>query len=217
METSKVRFKSKEEFDKKSDVIKMRTSTLDNKKTLAAPHELDISDDIQSSVVLGCMPLENEILNILKKYEYDFGVILPCSKIKNLINLIEKEPSIKIIPITREEEGVGICAGAYLAGKKPFMLIQSSGLGNSFNALTSLIKTYKIPLFILASYRGYHNEKILAQIPLGNALPKMLEALEIPYLILKKGIGKLEKFCEANLNNGFPYIILLSPELFEDV
>jgi len=159
---------------------------------------------------------EIEILDILKKLGYDFGVTLPCNKIKKLIDLVEKEPSMKIIPVTREEEGVGICTGAYLAGKKPFMLIQSSGLGNSLNALASLIKTYEIPLLVLASYRGYYEEKIPAQIPLGNALPGMLDALEIPFMIINKDCKELEKACEANNNDQAPFTVFLSPELFED-
>ena len=97
------------------------------------------------------------------------------------------------------------------------MLIQSSGLGNSLNALASLIKTYEIPLLMLASYRGYYEEKIPAQVPLGNALPKLLEALEIPFLIINKDCKGLENACEVNINDQAPFAVFLSPELFADV
>ena len=68
------------------------------------------------------------------------------------------------------------------------MLIQSSALGNSFNALASLLVTYEIPILILASYRGYYKEKILAQVPLGKALPGMLESMKIPFVIIDRDL-----------------------------
>ena len=130
--------------------------------------------------------------------------------------MLDFESSIKIIHVTREEEGVGICAGAYLAGKKPFMCIQSSGLGNMFNALASLIITYKIPLLILASYRGYKGEKIPAQVPLGKALPNVLDSLRIPYIIMNNGFEELESFFEDIIGYEGPIVALFTPRVFNN-
>ena len=159
---------------------------------------------------------EKNLMTFLKEQGFDFGVTLPCSKLKQLHILLEKEQGIRTVPVTREEEGVGICAGAHLAGKRPFMLIQSSGLGNSFNAIASLLKTYRIPILILASYRGYYREKMPAQVPLGLSLPGMLEAMDVPYIILNKGIEGLDVFSERQQKNSEPHVVLLSPELFEN-
>ncbi|MBC8224598.1 sulfopyruvate decarboxylase subunit alpha [Candidatus Bathyarchaeota archaeon] len=159
---------------------------------------------------------EKKLITFLKGQKFDFGVTLPCSKIKQLQEMLEKELGIRTVPVTREEEGIGICTGAHLAGKKPFMLIQSSGLGNSFNAIASLLKTYRIPILILASYRGYYREKILTQVPLGRSLPGMLEAMDVPYIILDKGIDGLDVFSERQQKNSEPHVVLLSPELFEN-
>lgn len=202
-------------FNSKISVKNMKViTTADEKQTIQLLRSGSHNDRCLGDQVFS-QP-EIEILGILKKFGYDFGVTLPGNKIKQLIDLVREEPSVKMIPVTREEEGVGICAGAYLAGKKPFMLIQSSGLGNSLNALASLIKTFEIPLLVLASYRGYYEEKIPAQIPLGNALPRMLDALEIPFLIINKDCKELEKACEANINDQALFVVFLSPELFED-
>ena len=160
------------------------------------------------------MTMEREIISFLKENGYDFGTTFPCSKLNNLFDLLENEEEIQIVPLTREEEGIGICAGAYMAGKKPFMLIQSSGLGNSFNAIASLLITYRIPLLILASYRGYLNERILAQIPLGQSIPGMLDALEVPYIILNDSTDSLETFCRNMLMETTPHVVFLSPEMF---
>ena len=161
------------------------------------------------------MTVEREINSFLKENGYDFGATFPCSKLNNLFDLLENE-EIQIVPVTKEEEGVGVCTGAYLAGKKPFMLIQSSGLGNSFNAIASLLKTYEIPLLIMASYRGYYAEQIPAQVPIGTALPGMLDALDIPHIILTNGIKGLEEFIEHAQLKMEPHVVLLSPELFEN-
>jgi len=158
--------------------------------------------------------MEKEILSVLRRQGYDFGATLPCSHLKELFKLLEKEQDITVVPVTREEEGVGVCAGAHLAGKKTFMLIQSSGLGNSFNAIASLLKTYQIPLLILASYRGQYEEKITAQIPLGIALPGMLEAMEVPFMILRKGTEGLGEFLSKKFSENTPHVVLISPELF---
>jgi sulfopyruvate decarboxylase subunit alpha len=80
---------------------------------------------------------------------------------------------------------VGIAAGAALAGKKPLLLMQNSGLGNSINALMSLTRLYQLPLFLLMSHRGGTGEKISAQIPMGEAAPRLLEPLDINYMHIR--------------------------------
>lgn len=127
---------------------------------------------------------ETEIIDVLDKENVDTVVTLPCEKMKNLFELVSQSSLFRHIPINREEEGIGICAGTHLAGGKPLMLIQSSGLGNSINAIMSLTKTYEFPLPTLASWRGIYKERIPAHIPFGRALPKVLEALNIPYKII---------------------------------
>ncbi|MDA8423584.1 MAG: thiamine pyrophosphate-binding protein, partial [Nitrospiraceae bacterium] len=75
---------------------------------------------------------EEELIALLKKQGVDFTASLPCEKIKTLLEMIGQ--SFPHIPLTREEEGVGICAGAALSGKQPAMFVQSSGIGNMINA-----------------------------------------------------------------------------------
>jgi sulfopyruvate decarboxylase subunit alpha len=51
-------------------------------------------------------------------------------------------PDVRATPATREEEAVGIAAGLYLGGARPTVMMQSSGLGNSLNAIASLLVPY---------------------------------------------------------------------------
>jgi sulfopyruvate decarboxylase alpha subunit len=156
-----------------------------------------------------CLNLEEKIIGILKKYGYNFSTILPCGKVKYLYNAILHDSSFTVVEINREEEGFGICAGAYFAGKKPFMLIQSTGLSNSFNAIFSLILTYQIPLLVLVSYRGYYDEKVMAQKMLGENLKKMLDVSKIKNYIVDKNLNKLETACSGIIIMNLQFVCCL--------
>jgi sulfopyruvate decarboxylase subunit beta len=158
---------------------------------------------------------EEEVITIMKKAGIDLAATLPCDRIKNLLPLIpENFPEIRL---TREENGVGICAGVYLAGGKPMMLIQSTGLGNMINALESLNVICKIPLPILTSWRGVYGEGIEAQVPLGVHLPAILEGAGLKYTIIEDA-GKLfllENVIRDAFENLRPHIALVSPKVWE--
>ncbi|WP_440948788.1 sulfopyruvate decarboxylase subunit beta [Methanosarcina sp. T3] len=158
---------------------------------------------------------EEEVIEIMKKTGIDLAATLPCDRIKNLLPLVsENFPEIKL---TREENGVGICAGIYLAGGKPMMLIQSTGLGNMINALESLNVICKIPLPILTSWRGVYKEGIEAQVPLGICLPAILEGAGLAYTIIDEAerLPLLENVILDAFENSRPHIALVSPKVWE--
>jgi sulfopyruvate decarboxylase subunit alpha len=121
------------------------------------------------------------VYNALKKSGIDFVVSLPCVNLGKIMKMVESDQDIVHLPVTREEEGFGICAGAFMGGKSPAMLMQNSGLGNSVNVLASLFELYKLPVMIIMSHRGTEGEFMSAQIPMGKATPQVLDALKIPY------------------------------------
>lgn len=120
------------------------------------------------------------LYHALKESGIDFVVSLPCVNLGKIMTMVDSDQNIIHIPVTREEEGFGICAGAYMAGKKPAILMQNSGLGNSVNVLASLFELYEIPIMMVMSHRGTKGEFMSAQVPMGKATPKILDALEIP-------------------------------------
>ena len=71
------------------------------------------------------MESSEAIFNGLKDIGIDFIVSVPCVNLSKLLNMIDEDDEIIHIPVTREEEGIGICAGAYLGGKKPAFLMQN--------------------------------------------------------------------------------------------
>ncbi len=124
--------------------------------------------------------VDDRIIRELKKARIDFACSVPSSLLSGVLELLSPSDIVHI-PVTREEEGVGVCAGAYLGGRKPCLLMQNSGLGNCINALASLDQLYGLPLFLLIAHRGGPGEPVAAQVPMGEATPRLLDALQIPY------------------------------------
>lgn len=124
----------------------------------------------------------------LKSAGINFIVSVPCVNLGKILELIDNNNEIIHVPVTREEEGLGICAGAYLGGKKIGILMQNSGLGNCVNALGSLFQLYSLPLVMIMSHRGTEGESIIGQIPMGKATPKVLEAMGLRYFNPKNTI-----------------------------
>jgi sulfopyruvate decarboxylase subunit alpha len=116
----------------------------------------------------------------LKRAGVDFAVSVPCINLGRILDLVSSDPEILHLPVTREEEGVGVAAGAWMGGKRPALLMQNSGLGNMINALASLNLLYGLPLLMIISHRGLEGESIAAQVPMGRLTPKLLENMEIP-------------------------------------
>jgi len=127
------------------------------------------------------LSVSQRLLESLKQHGADFFVTVPCKLSAELVRLISEDKEVIHVAPTREEEGVGICAGVYLSGKMPVMVIQNSGIGNSANALAALTQLYQLPLLLVCTHRGSPGERIGAQVPMGIAVKGILDALEIPH------------------------------------
>jgi sulfopyruvate decarboxylase alpha subunit len=109
-------------------------------------------------------------------------VYVPDNPLSHVLRtLADRFRDVSTTLATREEEAFGIAAGMYLGGARPTVMLQSSGLGNSLNALSSLVIPYKIPMLIIISMRGDAGEWNDAQVPMGRAVRPICEALGVPY------------------------------------
>lgn len=84
-----------------------------------------------------------------------------------LIALCERASELRAVPLTTEEEGVAMLAGAWLGGQRGSLLMQSSGVGNCIN-MFSLIQECRFPLFSLVTMRGEFGEFNPWQVPMGD-------------------------------------------------
>jgi sulfopyruvate decarboxylase subunit alpha len=109
-------------------------------------------------------------------------VYVPDNPLSHVLRVFEQQyADTRLMLATREEEAFGIAAGLYLGGRLPTVMLQSSGLGNSLNALTSLLIPYQIPVLIVVSMRGDAGEWNSAQVPMGLAVRGILDAISIPH------------------------------------
>jgi sulfopyruvate decarboxylase subunit alpha len=99
---------------------------------------------------------------------------------------------VRLVLATREEEAFGIAAGLYLGGRLPTVMLQSSGLGNSLNAVTSLLLPYEIPVLVVVSMRGDAGEWNAAQMPMGRAVRSILDAIGVPHWTVESADGARE-------------------------
>ena len=110
-------------------------------------------------------------------------VYVPDNPLSHVLRVFEaRYADVRLILATREEEAFGIAAGLYLGGRRPAVMLQSSGLGNSLNAMTSLLVPYQIPVVMVVSMRGDEGEWNAAQMPMGRAVRTILDAIWIPHL-----------------------------------
>ena len=106
---------------------------------------------------------------------------LPSTWLVHLVQMAEDDPDVTLVRLNKEEEGVGISAGAHLAGNKSAMLLQNHGFLASINAIVSLAQLYRIPLLMLMSYRGEMGERDPWHSQGGLSTEPALQALGIPY------------------------------------
>lgn len=107
-------------------------------------------------------------------------VYVPDNPLSHVLRILhDRYPDVSTTTATREEEAFGIAAGLYLGGAKPTVMLQSSGLGNSLNALTSLLVPYQIPVLAIVSMRGDTGEWNAAQMPMGRAVATICDAIGV--------------------------------------
>ena len=95
-----------------------------------------------------------------------------------LIELCRDDPEIRAVPLTTEEEGIALAAGAWLGGQRAALLMQSSGVGNCINTL-SLTRTCRFPLVMLVAMRGEWAEFNPWQVPMGSRTQAALELCDV--------------------------------------
>jgi sulfopyruvate decarboxylase subunit alpha len=156
------------------------------------------------------------VYDALKKCGIGLVSALPETWLVHLIRMAEDDPKMILVRLAKEEEGVGISAGAHFAGVKSAMLMQNHGFLASINGIVSLAQLYRIPLLMLISYRGHFGERDPWQTQGGGVTEPLLRALGIPYSFLddptkaEKRIAEAQTWAYASLH---PAALLLTREL----
>ncbi|PPR67856.1 MAG: hypothetical protein CFH02_01211 [Alphaproteobacteria bacterium MarineAlpha3_Bin1] len=117
----------------------------------------------------------DSIFDVLVSVGVRQAAYVPDMGHKRLIERCNADERMTAVPLTTEEEGVALLAGAWLGGERGVLLMQSSGIGNCIN-MFSLTRACKFPLLILVTMRGQWHEFNAWQKPMGQNAKKLLTA-----------------------------------------
>ena len=145
-----------------------------------------------------------QIIQTLKDWDTSLIVYVPDISIHQVASLIEADPYFKLVSATREEEAIGIAVGSYATGRNAAVFMQSSGFGNSINAIARLCIPARTPIPMFINLRGGLGEFNIAQVPMGRAVVPILDQLGLPHYVLEDD-GNMDsllngamKLCHAN-------------------
>ncbi|MEL7114352.1 MAG: sulfopyruvate decarboxylase subunit alpha [Pseudomonadota bacterium] len=110
----------------------------------------------------------------------NFITTVPCKQLAGVIAELERRDDIYHIPSNKEDEGMGLCAGAYMGGKRAAIIMQNTALGVTINTLATLIQYYRMPLPMLISYRGELGEPVACQVEMAVHTKALLAQMAIP-------------------------------------
>tara|TARA_B100001123_G_scaffold443738_1_gene590534 strand:+ start:1046 stop:1570 length:525 start_codon:yes stop_codon:yes gene_type:complete len=119
---------------------------------------------------------QEELFALLRANEIRLFCYVPDGGHKTIINKSIDDPNVISVPLTTEEEGVAMCAGCHLGGVKSVLLMQSSGVGNCVN-MFALLKNGQFPFITLVTMRGEFGEMNPWQIPMGQGVQPVVEAM----------------------------------------
>lgn len=164
------------------------------------------------------MSWDENVSQGLKEGGVDYVAYLPDSRIQPLVDRLESDDWFDVHLVTREEEAVGLLAGAWLGGRRGALVCQTSGLANSFNALAGVNKAWGIPFVGIVSRRGGLGEHNSSQVPTGYPMPRLLDEIGIRNHSLD-GTEDVSDVTELSASTAFsteePYVLFVERQLVE--
>jgi sulfopyruvate decarboxylase subunit alpha len=123
------------------------------------------------------------IVESMKEAGISFVTSLPDANLQKLLALVDADPEMTHVTLAREEEGIGICTGAYLGGLTAAIIMQNGGFLNSCNALTTTALNFNIPILLMIYYAGDLGDEGFSM--LGSVTEPVLRGLGIRYRVLR--------------------------------
>lgn len=144
---------------------------------------------------------------------------LPETWLVYLLQLADDDPDMTLVEVAKEEEAIGIAAGAYFASKPHILLMQNHGFLAAMNGIVSLAMLYRLPLCMLIALRGHWGEPYPWHTQGGIHTEPVLRSLGLPFEYARdparvgQQIKEALTFSHSSLS---PVALLLTRELMED-
>ena len=159
---------------------------------------------------------EETVVRVLKANDVRLVAYVPDKVLAALIACLHADDYFTVVSPAREEEAVGIVTGAYLAGLRGIVLMQTSGFATLPNALASLVLPFQIPLLMMVSERGALGDFQLGQVIVCSAMRPILAALKIEHFAIQRQ-DEVEFVVDRMIRQAYatqaPAAMILSPLL----
>ena len=167
------------------------------------------------------LSLENSkaVYDGIKATGVRFISALPETWLIYLLQMADEDPEVRLVEVAKEEEAIGIAAGAYLAGEPHLLLMQNHGFLAAINGIVSLTMLYRIPLCMLIAHRGHMGEPYPWHTQGGIVTEPVLQALGLPYELARDPaqVGRQIQWAYTLSRSSLsPVALLLTRDLMED-
>ncbi|MEM6596222.1 MAG: sulfopyruvate decarboxylase subunit alpha [Pseudomonadota bacterium] len=156
------------------------------------------------------MNIDKKICDDLVANDISFVTTVPCKQLAGVIEEIDQRDGIYHIPSNKEDEGMGLCAGAWMGGKRPAIIMQNTAIGVTINTLATLIQYYRMPLPMIISYRGELREPVACQVEMAVHTKALLDQMHIPiyHFHWKNDVEELDNILKYTFMCNKPVAIL---------
>ena len=156
------------------------------------------------------------VQHTLKRNEIRLVPYVPDRVLTGLIKNLHADPYFTTFPTAREEEAVGIISGAWMAGQRGAILMQTSGFATLANVLASLAVPYQIPLIMFVSERGTLGEFNYGQALVCRTMRPVLNSLAMEHHTATR-LDEFEFIVDRSIKQAVttqaPVALILSPLL----
>src|SRR5262249_3249806 len=156
------------------------------------------------------------VADALRRNDIRLFTTVPDYIVSHVLEHLWADPACTVVTATREEEALGILSGAWLGAQQGALLMQNRGLGNCVNTLGSLNAASQVPGVLGISHRGDLGEFNPAQVPMGQATERVLDALGIRH-VMPRSVAEFEAQADGLIKLGYtqslPVAFVLPAEL----
>jgi sulfopyruvate decarboxylase alpha subunit len=198
--------------------VKFRRLKQGDRREVAETEETSMvaADGQMSPTGLGEKAWHEIVLQTLKRNDIRLVPYVPDRVLTRLIKEIHADPFFTTFPTAREEEAVGIVSGAWMAGMRGAVLMQTSGFATLANVLASLAVPYQIPLIMFVSERGTLGEFNYGQSLVCRTMRPVLDSLAMEHHTATR-LDEFEFIVDRSIKQAIatqaPVALILSPLL----
>ena len=153
----------------------------------------------------------NDLIESLHEAGINFVAALPSSSLAKLQEQLSKDDRFTMVFVASEGEGAAICGGAWLAGKKPVLIMEDTGITFVSYTILRFHAPLGIPMLMVLDYRGDHGDGNWWAVPFGWALQPILNALRVPFAIAQSPTDFrtiVPKLWKTSLHSKYPAAVI---------